>query len=89
MDDTLGCCPTQDLTDKMKHVDRIACKLLGPGAMETTKMRNGRRLDMLGYTLDLDTQCASIARENVLRCIYGFFLIDPHTREIIVVGESI
>lgn len=38
-------------------------------------MRNGRRLDMLGYTLDLDTQCASIARKNVLRCIYGFFLI--------------
>ena len=48
---------------------------------------------MLGYTLDLDNQCASIAEKNVLRCIYGGFLIEEREgtisilfREIVVFG---
>jgi hypothetical protein len=44
---------------------------------------------MLGYTLDLDNQCASIAEKNVLRCIYGGFLIEEREGTISILFREI
>lgn len=44
---------------------------------------------MLGYTLDLDTQCASIAEKNVLICIYGGFLIEEREGTISILLERL
>jgi hypothetical protein len=73
----------------MQCIDPIACPLLEPNAIGIIKMRSGRRLAMLGYTLDLDNQCASIAEKNVLRCIYGGFLIEEREGTISILFREI
>jgi hypothetical protein len=49
---------------------------LGPAAVATEKRENGRRLDIIGYVIDLDTQRVSIARKNYLNTLYGFLELD-------------
>ncbi len=71
VDDASGCCPTVDVAENLREVDEIVCRVLGPGALEHSKTRHGRRLDLIGYTLDLDSQRVSIASKNVLRAILG------------------
>jgi hypothetical protein len=75
VDDASGCCAAVDVSSNLAKVDEIVCRVLGPGALAHSKTRHGRRLDLIGYTLDLDTQCVSIAPHNVLRAIYGFFKV--------------
>ena len=62
----------------------MVCDLLGPDALEDKKTRWGRRLDMIGFTMDLDTQRVSIAEKNVLRAIFGFFLVGERRGTIAV-----
>jgi hypothetical protein len=84
VDDTMGCCAESSIEGVMEGVEGIVCGLLGPGALERLKSRAQRRLDMIGYTLDLNTQRVSIAHKNVLRAIYGFSLIGEQTDRIAV-----
>ena len=76
VDDMLGCCAEEEEVDaNLVCVKLVVEDLLGEGALSDRKTKKGRRLDMIGYTLDLDTQRLSIAEKNVLRAIYGFFLV--------------
>lgn len=76
VDDAYGVCAQADTSTNLQRVENIVCSLLGPGSLERAKTGRGRSLDVLGYKVDLDTQCLSIARKNWLRALYGFFLLD-------------
>ena len=54
-------------------VRRICNSLLGPNAIAEDKTGTGRRLDILGDVIDLDTCFLSIARKNFLNSLYWFF----------------
>lgn len=76
VDDAYGVCLASEVADNLLQVEEVVCDLLGPGALESSKTRTGRALDVLGYRVDLDTQRLGIAHKNVLRALYGFFLLD-------------
>jgi hypothetical protein len=75
VDDAMGVCQNRDLERVLKGMEETVCDLLGPGALAAAKTKTGRRLDFIGWTLDLDTRRVTIARKNVLRAIYGFFTV--------------
>ena len=50
--------------------------LLGLNAIAEDKTETGRRLDILGYVVDLGTHFLSIAPKNFLNCLYWFFSVD-------------
>ena len=76
VDDVTGVCAAGEAEGMLMTAERVINSLLGPGSLEKSKNRSGRRLDVIGFTLDLDTQCVTIARKNVLRTVYGFFLAE-------------
>jgi hypothetical protein len=75
VDDITGCCGLNELTDELATVKGVCEGLLGLGAIEPSKTESGRRLQVIGYIIDLDTQLVTIAEKNVLRAIYGFLSI--------------
>jgi hypothetical protein len=54
----------------------ICTSLLGPTSVADDKTEQGRRLDVIGYVIDLDTQRVSISRKNPLSAIHGFITVD-------------
>jgi hypothetical protein len=76
VDDVTGVCARGEEDVMLATAEQVVNSLLGPGSLERSKNRTGRRLDVIGFTLDLDTQCVTIARKNILRTIYGFFLAE-------------
>jgi hypothetical protein len=64
VDDIIGVCFQQNLQSDLAKCERICTDLLGPAAVATDKTEHGRRLDVIGYVIDLDTQRVSIARKN-------------------------
>ena len=59
------------------HLTRTVCtNLLGPSAVADDKTEQGRRLDVIGYVIDLDTQRVSISRKNLLSALHGFITVD-------------
>ena len=61
--------------DKMKEVGE---GLLGSKAMAADKWEHGRRLTMIGWTVDLDTRLVTISRKSFMKTLYGFFSADLH-----------
>ena len=60
-------------------VTRATCtSLLGPTAVADDKTEVGRRIDVIGYDIDLDTQRILIARKNFLNTLHGFISCDIH-----------
>jgi hypothetical protein len=57
--------------------------LLGPAAVAEDKTVVGRRVDMIGWVVDLDTRLVSISRRNFLKTVHAFcsFDIDGTTTE--------
>ena len=65
--------------------DKIVCYnvcegLLGSKAVARHKWDSGRRIDVIGWTIDLDTLRVTIARRNFLKTLYGFFSINENTK---------
>jgi hypothetical protein len=55
------------------HLIRL---LLGDSAVNDEKVKMGRVLDMLGWSINLDEMTISASRRNLLKAIYVFFCID-------------
>lgn len=84
VDDSFGIAPEVSVPFIFDTVQSLFDGLCGPGALATHKNKVGRRLTFIGYDFDLDTQCISIARKNVLRCLYCFMLIGESYRAVSV-----
>ena len=76
VDDLMGVCRLRDVVHDMDEADKLCTGLLGPDAVADDKNECSRRLDTIGYTLDLDRMRATIARKNFRNTLYGFFSVD-------------
>ena len=76
VDDIIGVCFKTDLVSDMDRAKTICTSLLGPGAVADEKSETGTRLEVIGYTIDLDLKLVSIARKNFLTAVHGFMAID-------------
>jgi hypothetical protein len=50
--------------------------LLGPVAVAEDKTKSGRSLDVIGWNICLDTRKVGIARNNMLKTLYGLMTLD-------------
>lgn len=80
VDDIIGVCFEEDVESDLCRTRDICTNLLGSGAVADDKTEVGRRLDIIGYTIDLDTQRVSIARKNFLKALHGFITTDVTRR---------
>lgn len=76
VDDLIGVCLRKDLASNLHAARRIITQLLGSGAVADDKTESGRRLDVIGYTIDLDIERVLIAKKNHLKALHGFASID-------------
>ena len=76
VDDVMGCSPTSSLPSDIGTVVGTIQALLGPDAENQGKREQGRRLDWLGWSMDLDLRTVTIAKHNFLKTMYEFFNFD-------------
>jgi hypothetical protein len=60
----------------MEKAKVLCTSLLPPNVVAEHKSESGRRLDILGYVLDLNKFRLAIARKNVLKAVYGYVSVD-------------
>ena len=76
VDDIIGVGLEKDISADLAAAKVICTDLLGPTAVADDKTEAGRRIDVIGYTIDLDTQRILIARKNHLTALHGFCSVD-------------
>ena len=85
----MGVCIRKDLTHDMDTARSICTDLLGPHAVADDKSKSGRRLDLIGYVIDLDTKLLSIARKNFLNTVYGFYTVDTEAKTTLPFAQKL
>jgi hypothetical protein len=76
VDDIFGVCLDTDLDEELRKTKQLVEGLMGPGAIAEDKTVVDRRLPVIGYDIDLDTELVAIAEKNVLKAVYGFLSVD-------------
>jgi hypothetical protein len=76
VDDIVGVGMVDHVRNGIDRTRDICTDLLGPTAVADDKTVEGRRLDVIGYVIDLDTQRVSISRKNLLSALHGFITVD-------------
>ena len=76
VDDIIGVCFEEDVVDDLAVAREVCVSLLGSTAVADDKTEWGRRLDIIGYTVDLDSSRVTISRKNFLNTLYGFLSIN-------------
>ena len=80
VDDIVGICFVQDLDSDLTTTRAICTSLLGSGAVADDKTESGRKLEVIGYTICLDTERVGIAEKNFLKALHGFAMTDVTAR---------
>jgi hypothetical protein len=89
VDDLIGITLLQHLAAD-KASARLVCEgLLGSKAMAEDKWEEGRRIDAIGWSIDLDLMRVSIARRNFLKILYGFFSVDENKQVQVCTIETL
>ena len=76
VDDIIGICSSSHLSECLRLAQSSCETLLGPGSVEPSKTIHGRRIDAIGWCLDLDTSSVGIAKHNLFKTVQGFFHTD-------------
>ena len=76
VDDIMGASSIDNLFNDMEIATSICNSLLGPGSVEPTKSSWGRRQDIIGWSICLDTRTVSIAKHNFYKALHGFFTVN-------------
>jgi hypothetical protein len=76
VDDIVGVCMASDVTEDLRRTREICVNLLGPTSVADDKTECGRRMEVIGYVIDLDARRVSISRKNLLAALHGFFSVD-------------
>ena len=77
VDDVIGVCMARDLQSDLSLTRDVCTSLLGPSSVADGKTETGRRLDVIGYVVDLETQRVLISHKNYLNTLHGFAAVDP------------
>lgn len=81
----MGVCLQKDLKQDMAIARSICTDL----AVADDKSKSGRRLDLIGYVIDLDKKCLSIARKNFLNTVYGFYTVNAEEKITLPVAQKL
>ena len=79
VDDALGVTSLRLLPQAQEFAKHVMEDLLGPGAVAVEKTKSTAQqtsLTCIGYELDMHLRRVGVARKNLLRAIYGFFVVD-------------
>jgi hypothetical protein len=76
VDDLFGISLRTNLEYDMACARKAVTDLLGSKSLAEDKEEQGTRLDIIGWVIDLDLCRLSIARKNLLKAFYGFFVLD-------------
>lgn len=76
VDDCIGAAKRTDVTRDMSVMRDYSRELLGPTAIAQDKEKRGRRLDALGWCIDLDSELVTMSRRNFLKTVHAFFSFD-------------
>jgi hypothetical protein len=80
VDDIVGVTLLKNLDHDKKVCYEVCEGLLGSKAVAKHKWESGRRLDVIGWTLDLDLMRVTIAKRNFLKTLYGFFAVNENKK---------
>ena len=80
VDDIIGIGFEADIAADLALTRTICTTLLGPDAVADDKTEVSRRLDVIGYIIDLDTGRVLISKKNFLTALNGFLSADTTTR---------
>lgn len=80
VDDIIGIGFASDIEEDLAVTRRICTDLLGSGAVADDKTETGRRIDVIGYVIDLDSQRVLISRKNFLTALHGYINTDVSAR---------
>ena len=72
VDDIIGIGFEDDIESDLAITKRVCTGLLGPTAVADEKTEIGRRIEIIGYIIDLDAKRVMIARKNFLTTLHGF-----------------
>lgn len=89
VDDMFGACSVDELNSDMNTVDNICREIAGPDAIATSKDDSGRKIDFIGWAIDLDTRIVSIAEHNFRKTLYGFFIVDIERPVTVLILEKL
>ena len=76
VDDVMGASSIYNLHNDISMAVSKCNSLLGPGAIEPKKTSWGRKQDIIGWSICLDTRTVSIAKHNFYKALHGFFTVD-------------
>ena len=76
VDDVIGVGMSHHISSDIQRARHICTDLLGPNAMADEKTEQGRRLDIIGYTIDLHIARVLISEKNILIATNGFATTD-------------
>lgn len=89
VDDVIGICLLAMLDSEFKKAYIVFTGLLGDGAVAEHKTEFSRRLEIIGWVIDLDTNWLSVARKNLLKTIYCMYTIDLDQKTDLVELERV
>ena len=82
VDDIMGISLRRDLASDLTTTKQLVLRLLGSKAFADDKTFHttvsNRRLEKIGYTIDLGKQLVTIARHNWMKTFYGFIVVDEN-----------
>lgn len=80
VDDIIGIGFEENIAADLALTRDICTGLLGSGAVADDKTEVSRRLDVIGYIIDLDTGRVLISKKNFLTALHGFLTVDTSAR---------
>ena len=89
VDDLCGCSSNIHSNEDQAIAKQICTDLLGDEALAEDKHFQGKRLDMLGWSFDLDLRTVSISEINHLKTIYCMFSVDMNKKQHIKTWQAI
>lgn len=89
VDDIIGVSFKDDIDSDLAITKEVCTNLLGPTAVAEDKTEFGRRIEIIGYIVDLDVQRVMIARKKFLTAIHGFASIDLDSKMSLRVAQRL
>jgi hypothetical protein len=86
VDDLNACSNKRTCVQDMSRVDDEVRTLLGSESVAAEKDKSGRRLDMIGWLIDLDAQLVTISEKNFNKTLHAFFsfnIVEPVTASLV------
>lgn len=76
VDDIIGVGMAEFIAEDLQQAKDTCNGLLGPTAIAEDKTETGRRVEVIGYTIDLNACRVLIANKNFLKALHGFASLD-------------